>query len=122
MHRVVAVLIAVSALPCTQVASAADIPAKAPPPVRTPLPPYNWTGFYLGGNVGAAWSTTDWTSFNGATLEPTRPNGASWLAGGQIGYLYQFNPNLVIGIEASLSGTNLKETSTSIAVADRFRE
>ncbi|MGA9037702.1 MAG: outer membrane beta-barrel protein, partial [Pseudolabrys sp.] len=28
----------------------------------------------------------------------------------------------VVGIEASWSGTNLKETSTSIAVADRFRQ
>jgi hypothetical protein len=52
MHRVVAVLIAVSALPCTQVASAADIPAKAPPPVSIPLPVYNWTGFSVGGDVG----------------------------------------------------------------------
>jgi outer membrane immunogenic protein len=70
MHRVVAVLIAVAALPYTQAASAADIPAKAPAPVSTPLPAYNWTGFYVGGNVGGAWSTTDWTFFNGATLEP----------------------------------------------------
>lgn len=122
MHRVVAVLIAVSAFPCTQIASAADIPAKAPAPVSAPLLAYNWTGFYVGGNVGGAWSTTDWTFFNGATLEPISQNGSSWVAGGQIGYLYQFNPNWVVGIEASWSGTNLKETSASIAVADRFRQ
>ena len=106
MHRVVAVLIAVSAFPCTQIASAADIPAKAPAPVSAPLLAYNWTGFYVGGNVGGAWSTTDWTFFNGATLEPISQNGSSWVAGGQIGYLYQFNPNWVVGIEASWSGTN----------------
>jgi opacity protein-like surface antigen len=82
MHRVVAVLIAVSALPYTQVASAADIPAKAPAPVSAPLPAYNWTGFYVGGNVGGAWSTTDWTFFNGATLEPiSQPVRAGRLAG-----------------------------------------
>jgi outer membrane immunogenic protein len=122
MHRVVAGLMAVAAFPFTQIASAADIPVKAPPPVSTLLPAYNWTGLYVGGNVGGAWSTTDWTFFNGATPEPISQTGSSWVAGGQIGYLYQFNPNWVAGIEASWSGTNLKETSTSIAVADRFRQ
>src|SRR4029077_10309167 len=117
MHRVVAVLIAVAALPYTQAASAADIPGKAPPPVNTPLPAYNWTGFYVGGNVGGAWSTTDWTFFNGATLEPTSQAGSSWVAGGQIGYLYQFNPNWVVGIEASSPGTNLESTSIWVALS-----
>jgi opacity protein-like surface antigen len=33
-------------------ALAADIAVKAPPPA--PAPVYNWTGFYVGGNVGAS--------------------------------------------------------------------
>src|ERR1700735_368011 len=44
------------------VAEAADLQiAKAPP--FLPLPPFSWTGFYLGGNVGAGFGTTD-TSVN----------------------------------------------------------
>jgi hypothetical protein len=31
---------------------AADMPLKAPPPAPT----YNWTGFYIGGNVGYGWT------------------------------------------------------------------
>src|SRR5215475_8833169 len=36
---------------CCGVASAADIPVKAPPPPVY----YNWTGFYLGVNIGGSW-------------------------------------------------------------------
>src|SRR5262245_66528272 len=47
----IAAVTAVSSLVITQIASAADMPAKAP---LAPLPPvYNWTGFYVGVNVGA---------------------------------------------------------------------
>jgi outer membrane immunogenic protein len=40
-------------------AMAADIPVKAPP--RVVDPPWNWSGFYLGGNAGYSWgrSSTD---------------------------------------------------------------
>ena len=122
MQRMPAILIVgVCTITLTQIASGADIPVKAPP-VSAPLLPFNWTGFYIGGNVGGGWSTADWTFFNGATFEPISQNRSSWVAGGQLGYLYQFTPNWVVGIEASWSGTNLKETSVSLDVADRFRQ
>jgi len=34
---------------------AADLLLKAPPPTPVVAPPYNWTGFYIGGNAGGAW-------------------------------------------------------------------
>jgi outer membrane immunogenic protein len=37
-------------------ASAADLAYKAPPMV---VPPFSWTGFYLGGTAGAAWTKAD---------------------------------------------------------------
>jgi hypothetical protein len=53
MHRIRAVLMTtVSVIKFAPIASAADIPAKAPPPVSIPLPVYNWTGFSVGGDVG----------------------------------------------------------------------
>jgi opacity protein-like surface antigen len=42
------------------VASAADLPTKAPvytAPVAAP--DISWTGFYIGGNVGGHWSNVD---------------------------------------------------------------
>ena len=123
MHSFRAVLmVAVCTIALTQIAPAADIPTKAPPAVITASPVYSWTGLYIGANVGGAWSTTDWTFFNGATLEPIGQHVSKWLAGGQIGYLYQFNPNWVAGAEVSWSRTDLKATSGSIAVADRLRQ
>ena len=45
-------------------ALAADLPPPMAPPPRAPamyvpvVPLYNWTGFYIGGNVGAGWNST----------------------------------------------------------------
>ena len=101
MHRFSAVpIVAVVIIAFGQVSTAADIPAKALRPAITSLPVNNWTGLYVGANVGGAWSTTDWTFFNGATFEPISQNASSWVAGGQIGYLYQFNPRWVAGLDS----------------------
>ena len=123
MHRFSTVMVAaVSIVTFMQTASAADVPVKAQPAVIALPPVYTWTGFYVGGNLGGAWSTTDWTFFNGATFEPISQEASKWVAGGQVGYLYQLNPNWVAGIEVSWSGTDLTKTSNSVAVADRVRE
>ena len=37
-------------------AHAADMPVKAPPsPIAAP--PYDWSGLYVGGNFGGAWTS-----------------------------------------------------------------
>jgi outer membrane immunogenic protein len=113
--------LAVSALlisaPLT-VASAADMPLKAPPP--PPAPVYSWTGCYLGGNVGGIWER-DTTSVvvtqdnagqeaaaiaGGAIPVHFSYNRSSWIGGGQIGCNYQVT-NWVLGIETDLDGTHL---------------
>ena len=38
-------------------AHAADLPLKAPPPAVVTV--YNWTGFYIGGNIGGKWGDLD---------------------------------------------------------------
>jgi outer membrane immunogenic protein len=43
---------AASAIAFSQIASAADLPLKAP--VYVP-PAYSWAGFYVGANIGGGW-------------------------------------------------------------------
>jgi outer membrane immunogenic protein len=78
----------------TAVAGAADLAVKAPPP---PPPVFSWTGFYVGANIGGAWSSNRWTD----TLFLTNfnnTNNAVFIGGGQIGGNYQIG-NFVIGGE-----------------------
>ena len=83
-------------------AFAADLPAPTPIPPPAYLPPvYNWTGFYIGGNIGAGWSGLSGTNFSdtlGSTF--TAPTNAQLLGGGQVGANYQFANGVVIGAEA----------------------
>jgi outer membrane immunogenic protein len=86
----------------TSAALAADLPAPAPipPPVYAP-PIYNWTGFYIGGNIGAAWQGLSGTNFSdtiGSTF--TAPTNVQFMGGGQVGVNYQFWGGVVIGAEA----------------------
>jgi opacity protein-like surface antigen len=72
--------------------------------VAGPLP-VNWTGFYVGANVGSTWGHTDWTYLiNGNRITPKY---AGLLAGGQAGYNYQFG-SWVAGIEGDFDGSNAK--------------
>jgi outer membrane immunogenic protein len=92
-------------------ALAADLPApiytKAPVYVD---PGYNWTGFYLGGNLGYSWGrSSDTSTFtNGAgTLLSTsigRSNLDGVVGGGQAGYNWQMQ-SWVWGLEGDIQGT-----------------
>jgi outer membrane immunogenic protein len=64
--------------------------------------PYNWTGFYIGGNMGAGWSGLASTNFSD-TLGSTFTGGtnAQFAGGGQVGVNYQFWGGVVIGAEAT---------------------
>ena len=88
----------------TASAVAADLPARTytkAPVYAAPI--YNWTGFYAGVHIGAAFGGD-----NGfATTLPGLTGGsrdAAFLGGGQIGADYQFAPNWLVGIEGQISG------------------
>jgi outer membrane immunogenic protein len=94
LHATVTVL-ALLTIPIA--ASAADLkPRPAPPP---PLPPpFSWTGFYIGGNLGGAWAHDDITdSLFGLNFSNGNNNGV-FIGGGQVGLNYQFS-NFVLGVE-----------------------
>jgi outer membrane immunogenic protein len=98
-------------------ALAADLPARMP--VKAPAPVvvavYNWTGFYVGANVGYAWSVDDHLlSFtNVGTFAGVNPKGA--FGGGQIGYNWQAGGPLVLGIEADIQGGRIHDSGISSA-------
>jgi outer membrane immunogenic protein len=79
----------------TAVAGAADLAVKAPPP---PLPPpFSWTGFYIGANIGGAWANNRWTDTLFLTNFNNNNNGV-FIGGGQVGANYQIG-QFVIGGE-----------------------
>jgi outer membrane immunogenic protein len=99
--------------------------AQAPPPA--PAPVYNWTGWYVGGNVGASFGTFK-TDFNavpgtltilsgGGSATSTIPGfagrdevyPAGFIGGGQIGYNWQYSPLIVLGVEADFQGANERD-------------
>jgi outer membrane immunogenic protein len=95
---------------------------KAPPVQSAPASPvYNWTGFYIGGNVGYGWSHRDFTNtitgtlgaIQNSAINSGNDDGKGWLGGGQIGFNYEFLSHWVAGIEADIDVTDI--TSSTFA-------
>jgi outer membrane immunogenic protein len=116
-----ALLAAVAVIGFASVASAADLPVKAPPP-PPPSPVYNWSGFYIGGNVGGAWGLQDQTTnTNGSSwgVTPLPPlfssygspafRPSSFTGGLQAGWNSQIN-NIVLGVEGDIRWMSLKSS------------
>jgi len=91
-------------------ASAADLARRPPPPppTRAPVvvPPYNWTGFYIGINGGYGFGRSKWDGLP-ATLDV---NGG--MVGGQLGYNWQFG-QFVYGVEGDGDWTDLRGTNVA---------
>jgi outer membrane immunogenic protein len=95
-------------------ASAADIArpivGKEPPP-PPPAPVYNWSGFYLGANVGLGFGRS-LTNFSAITNSESQYLGnLGVLGGGQIGYNIQWD-KLVVGAEADIQDASLDDSRT----------
>ena len=107
-------------------AFAADFPSIKPAPAAAPAP--IWTGFYAGLNAGYVFGTSNGANTKSVPLldqwakDPLNPYGTTWniytagataaantqssfvnqngfIGGGQIGYNYQYDKNLVLGLE-----------------------
>jgi outer membrane immunogenic protein len=108
MKRILVAGAALLALTVAQPTLAADAPVyrKASPPPAVAL--FNWTGFYVGLNGGAAWGRSAISNTGGVTTGPFGIEG--WLFGGTIGANWQTG-NIVWGIEGDLSWTDINGTS-----------
>lgn len=101
----------------TAAGSAADLATKAP--YMAPASAWNWTGFYVGGHVGAGWGTTESTldtiAAPGTPLTvvglPVAQNSRSgFLGGGQAGYNFQ-SGWAVFGIQGDIAGLDVNGTT-----------
>ena len=89
---------------------AADPPTEAPAPGA---PAAAWTGFYIGADVGGAWTSNvfNWNPLPSPSLFGSNPisgvssNAFSALAGLYGGYSWQFAPSWVVGLEGDWSYT-----------------
>ena len=113
MKRIVIGMAAAMSLFATG-ALAADLAAK--PYVKAPVmvdPVWNWTGFYIGGNIGYSWGRSrddsSLTNTAGTVLftSSDRANMDGVIGGAQIGYNWQVQ-NWVWGLEADIQGSDQK--------------
>src|SRR5205085_12138898 len=103
------------------VASAADIPVKAPYRAPPPVPAWSWSGFYLGINGGYSVGTDDFNQvltvvpgaggllFTSSAPNTIAPKGGFF--GGQVGFNWQTGP-VVFGVEADWQGASQTSTTT----------
>jgi opacity protein-like surface antigen len=83
-------------------AMAADLGAYRRP-VAVAAPIYSWTGFYVGGNVGALSGTTTFSDPYGPSLFGDKVTNPGFLAGAQLGYNWLVAPRWIIGLETAVS-------------------
>lgn len=101
---------------------AADMPLKAPPAA------YNWSGFYIGGHVGAGWGSTSFSDPGAFSIlnnccaflnEQNEPgaagdaHGNAFLGGVQAGWMYQIG-TYVVGADFDFSSTRVTGAGTRV--------
>jgi opacity protein-like surface antigen len=119
-------------------AIAADLPNKKGPVFVPPPPPPMWTGLYGGVNIGYGFGAGSQDQYSMGYIAPWAipaplaavavlppvvafPFGSAGgisqdlngvIGGGQVGYNHQFNPWLVVGVEADLQASDVHATTT----------
>jgi opacity protein-like surface antigen len=104
-------------------ATAADMMVKAPVYKVPAPPPFTWTGFYVGGNLGGAWADNDSTYVGVAVGYSIAPHtvslpSASVVGGGQIGGNWQTGM-FVLGGEADIDGRYLNASANGVLTQSR---
>lgn len=116
-------------LAAVAVASAADLPVGGPVYTKAPPPAvFSWTGFYIGGNAGAAFDHSSYDldptgcfltgcGRGGVVANPFRTftsnfNQAAFTGGGQAGYNLQYRRSWLVGIEADINYNGVDELNS----------
>ncbi|QBR70525.1 porin family protein [Beijerinckiaceae bacterium] len=110
-----------TAMLCSSVAFAADLPSRLPPPPAPYVPMFSWTGLYVGANIGYGGDRFAYP-FNGFAPpfvfsgSPTITSGGV-LGGGQLGYNWEFPNNILLGFETDFDGAAIRGKATADAGA-----
>jgi outer membrane immunogenic protein len=80
----------------------ADLPMPAAvPPIYARAIAYDWTGLYVGGNLGLGWNGGSFADSIGNTFS-VNPK-TLFLGGAQVGFNYEFGGGFLVGAEADLA-------------------
>jgi len=119
--RLTTLFCACAALALTVVAGPEPLPSGKEMKQVAPAPPecdFTWTGFYIGGNFGYGWANADTDvepfstnpvlPFTDAVPVNLQPDPSGFIGGGQIGFNWQWNKWLVLGIESDFQGSDIE--------------
>jgi outer membrane immunogenic protein len=101
-------------------ALAADLPPPPPPPVPY-IPPFSWTGLYLGANIGFGgdrfvYPFSAVAGGGGAAINGSASITSSGvIGGGQVGYNWEFPNNFLLGFETDFDGAAIRGKGTANA-------
>ena len=120
MRKIAVLILAAAGISLAGAASAADLGAR-PVYTKAPVVPvWSWTGSYIGGYVGGAFSTNNFSNTN--PFAATAPNSyslnSSFIGGYTGGYNSQFAPNWLIGYEGETGYIRMKGTGVFPASAN----
>jgi outer membrane immunogenic protein len=87
-------------------AQAADLASRrVAVPAAIVAPAFNWTGFYVGGYLGAGLRQArfnDVDGYNAALASTWNANRTNFLGGLTVGYNWQVSPNFLVGVEGEI--------------------
>jgi outer membrane immunogenic protein len=108
MRKLLLAMSALAAFAAVDLASAADMELKAPPP-----PPVDvWGGWHVGLNVGGSFGRVHDTTNDGVLFSSMSSKLNGVIGGGQVGYNW-YSGNWLLGLEADIQGSSERGTATT---------
>jgi outer membrane immunogenic protein len=81
-----------------------------------PVPFYDWTGVYLGANLGYASATISNTTTSGSTSTTSSQTMTGFIGGGQLGANFQYR-HTVFGVEVDADASSQKASSNELTAS-----
>jgi outer membrane immunogenic protein len=108
--RTAAAVTSVSAAIC---AAQGELAQNYQPP---PVPFYDWTGVYVGANLGYASATINDTTTSGGSSTTSSQTMTGFIGGGQLGANFQYR-HTVFGVEVDADVSNQRTSSNALTAS-----
>jgi outer membrane immunogenic protein len=127
--RLTILFCACAALAVTAMAGPESLPSGKEMKQVAPAPPecdFTWTGFYAGLNAGYGWGNgntffhplPDPVTFFDLNPQGLSPDQNGFVGGGQVGFNWQWNKWLVLGVETDFQGSDMEGSKTRFGFND----